>query len=73
MARGPRTLRPVRDHPVDRWLRRHHLQLRVALAVSAGALLVGWMAGLELLTGVAGVATSITATLVMMYLPRFRG
>ena len=47
--------------------------MRVALAVCAGALVVGWVAEVDVLTAVAGVATSISATLVMMYLPRSRG
>jgi hypothetical protein len=60
------------DHPVDRWLRQHHLHLRIALAVCAAALLLGWLAGIDLLADVAGVATFISATLVMLYLPRSR-
>src|SRR3954452_7869197 len=72
-SRSPRPLRPLRDHPLDHWLRQHHLHLRIVLAVCAGALLLGWMTGLHVLTGVAGVATSISVTLVMLYLPRSRG
>jgi hypothetical protein len=60
----------MREHPIDRWFRGHHLHLRVALAVSAIGLVAGLALGLGVLTAVAGLATSVTATLVMLYLPR---
>jgi hypothetical protein len=59
-------------HPIDRWLRAHHLHLRIALAVCAVALVLGLALGIDLLTDVAAVATTISGTLVMLYLPRSR-
>jgi hypothetical protein len=67
---GAPTLLFLTDHPLDRWLRRHHVHLRIALGVCAAALAVGWLTGIEGVTAVAGVATSVVATLVMLYLPR---
>ena len=58
------------EHPIDRWFRAHHLHLRIALAVGAGALGVGLALGVGPLIDVAAVATIISSTLVMLYLPR---
>jgi hypothetical protein len=60
----------VRDHPLDRWFKRHLLQLRVALGLSAAMLAVGFLADISPLEAIGGVATCITGTLVMLYLPR---
>ena len=67
------TLLALRDHPLDRWLRGHHVHLRIALGVCAGVLAVGWLAGIDVVTAVAGIATSVIVTLVMLYLPRSGG
>ncbi|WP_157592060.1 hypothetical protein [Solirubrobacter soli] len=60
----------MRDHPLDRWFRAHHLHLRILLGICAIALIVGLGAGLDLLAQIAGIATFISGTLVMLYLPR---
>jgi hypothetical protein len=46
------------------------MRLRVALAVSAAAVLIGHLLRIAVLTDVAVAATAITSTLVMLYLPR---
>ena len=44
-----------------------------ALGACASALVLGLLSGVDVLTAVAGVATPVIATLVMLYLPRSRG
>jgi hypothetical protein len=57
-------------HRLDRWMRAHHLELRIALGLSVLLQVLAYALGRQLLTGILFAPTSILATLVMLYLPR---
>jgi hypothetical protein len=60
-------------HRLDRWMRAHYFELRIALGLSVLLQVLAYALDRELLAGVLFAPTSILATLVMLYLPRSGG
>jgi hypothetical protein len=73
LSRPYRAGNPMPTHRLDRWMRAHYLQLRIALGLTVVFQLLAYALGRELMAGILFAPTSILATLVMLYLPRSSG